>query len=131
MRVASFNVENLFQRARALDPADWDADRPVLELQAQINAILGHADYTAADKAKIVELLTRLGLATADDGSPFVILRQNRGRLLTRHVGGEIEIVADSRDAWIGWVAVKAGEGPAPASRANPPDLPGPAPRHV
>jgi hypothetical protein len=109
MRIASFNVENLFQRARALDARDWDAGRPILQRQAEINAILGQPTYTSADKDRIVELLGELGLATADDGSPFVILRQNRGHLLTRHVGGQIEIVAGGRDDWVGWVELKVG----------------------
>jgi len=109
MRIASFNVENLFQRARALDARDWDAGRPILQRQAEINAILGQPTYSSADKDRIVELLGELGLATADDGSPFVILRQNRGHLLTRHVGGQIEIVAGGRDDWVGWVELKVG----------------------
>src|SRR5919199_3269859 len=102
MRLASYNVENLFERARALNAADWDAGRPVLERQAAINAILGQPTYGDADKARIVELLGELGLATADDGSRFAVLRQNRGHLLTRHVGGQIESVANGRDDWVG-----------------------------
>jgi endonuclease/exonuclease/phosphatase family metal-dependent hydrolase len=117
MRIASFNVENLFQRARALDSADWDAGQPILELQARLNAILGQASYSTADKDKIVELLGRLGLSTADDGSPLVILRQNRGHLLTRHVDGQIEIVANGRDEWVGWVELKVGPVNALATR--------------
>jgi endonuclease/exonuclease/phosphatase family metal-dependent hydrolase len=109
MRIASFNVENLFERARAFDAADWDTGREVLALQSEINGILGQQAYTAADKARIVDLLERLGLATSDDGSPWVILRQNRGHLLTRHVGGQIEITAGGRDAWLGWVELKVG----------------------
>ena len=62
---------------------------------------------TATPKARIVELLGELGLATADDGSRFAVLRQNRGHLLTRHVGGQIEIVANGRDDWVGWVELK------------------------
>src|SRR5947207_10375428 len=107
MRIASFNVENLFQRARALDSADWDAGKPVLELQARINAILGQPAYSAADKAQILDLLGQLGLSADDSASPYVILRQNRGHLLTRHVDGTVEIVANGRDDWVGWVELK------------------------
>jgi hypothetical protein len=66
MRLASFNVENLFQRARALDATDWDAGRPVLERQARLNAILGEAAYSATDKTQILDLLGQLGLSAAD-----------------------------------------------------------------
>src|SRR3954449_7744920 len=109
MRLTSFNVENLFQRARALDPTNWDAGQPVLQRQAQLNALLGQPVYSAADKARIVDLLGELGLTAADDGSPLVILRQNRGHLLTRHVDGQIEITANGREDWIGWVELKVG----------------------
>jgi hypothetical protein len=83
--------------------------REVLALQSQINAILGQSAYSDADKSEIVSLLGRLGLATSDDGSPFMILRQNRGPLLTRQLGGEIEVTAGGRDDWVGWVELKVG----------------------
>ena len=31
MRIASYNVENLFNRAKALDQRTWAAGRPILE----------------------------------------------------------------------------------------------------
>ncbi|MCD0419982.1 endonuclease/exonuclease/phosphatase family protein [Rubrivivax sp. JA1024] len=102
MKLASFNVENLFLRARALNNETFAEGRDILKAQADINRILGKQRYTTADKSKIIELLDQLGLKKSDD-SKFAILRQNRGHLVKRS-GGEITVVADGRSDWIGWV---------------------------
>lgn len=107
MRIASFNVENLFDRARALNQETWAQGRVVLERHARINKLLNRATYTEATKAKIVGLLTELGLAGRDDGGDWAILRQNRGRLLKRPQAGGLEIVASGRGDWIGWVELE------------------------
>ena len=114
MRIASFNVENLFERARVMNRelwagtdgssnARWAAGRQPLEDYAALNALLNQPVYSAADKKKIIALLTRLGLAKSDE-SQLVILRRNRGALLKRPRSGGIEIVANGRDDWVGWV---------------------------
>lgn len=103
MRIATFNVENLFDRARALDPRDWSVGRPVLEAHARLSALLEERTYTPAVQDGIVELLAVLEL-TRDDVGPFALLRQNRGRLLRRPRGGGVEVVAGGRGDWIGWV---------------------------
>lgn len=102
MKLASFNVENLFLRARALNNETFAEGREILKAQADINRILGKQRYTAPDKSKIIERLDQLGLKKSDD-SKFAILRQNRGHLVKRS-GGEITVVADGRSDWIGWV---------------------------
>ncbi len=117
MRLASFNVENLFERARALnqdqwaetpgaDPSRWAAGRPILDAYSELNALLRRTSYSAADKARIVAILSDLGLQRSDD-SPFVRLRQNHGRLVRRPRAGGLEIVADGRDDWIGWLELR------------------------
>lgn len=57
MRIASFNVENLFQRARALSAATWAEGKPLLEKHARINELINRSAYTDADKAEITALL--------------------------------------------------------------------------
>lgn len=110
MKLASYNVENLFQRARVLNLATWEEGRDVLQWQAELNRILGKAKYSAADKNKIIDLMQKLRIDKKDDGSPFVVLRQNRGDLLRRPKKGPIEIVANGRNDWIGWIDVKYEE---------------------
>jgi endonuclease/exonuclease/phosphatase family metal-dependent hydrolase len=103
MRLASYNVENLFLRARALNGKTWEDGKDILKAHADINRILGKDTYTAADKAKIIELLKALGIAKADE-SKFAMLRQNRGHLVKRPKNKPPEIVANGREDWIGWV---------------------------
>jgi endonuclease/exonuclease/phosphatase family metal-dependent hydrolase len=108
MRVASFNVESLFDRAKALSLPTWADGRKILEAYAKTNALLNEPVYTPAIKAQLVDQLIALGLRKEDqpkDG--FALLRQNRGRLVKRTKVGKdvnVEIVADGRESWIGWV---------------------------
>jgi hypothetical protein len=89
MRIAAFNVENLFERARALnqdewvdepgaDPSRWSAGRKALDAYSKLNALLRRSAYSAADKAVIVELLKSLGLERSDE-SKLVVLRGRAG----------------------------------------------------
>jgi endonuclease/exonuclease/phosphatase family metal-dependent hydrolase len=110
MKIASYNLENLFLRATALNGPTNEATRAVLDAHAKINAILNKAAYSAADKRRVIDLMKELGIDKKDDGGPFAILRQNRGHLVKRPRGGGLEIVADGRADWIGWVDLKREE---------------------
>jgi endonuclease/exonuclease/phosphatase family metal-dependent hydrolase len=103
LRLAGFNVENLFNRARALDQKTWAAGRPVLEAYQRASTLLEEPVYTDAVKAGILRELGRLGLRGGDTAT-FARLRQNRGRLLRRSRDGRVEVVAGGRADWIGWV---------------------------
>jgi endonuclease/exonuclease/phosphatase family metal-dependent hydrolase len=103
MKLASYNVENLFMRARALNGETFEEGREILKAHADINRIIGKEQYTAADKAKILKLLDVLGLKKSDE-SRFAILRQNRGHLVKRPKNKPVEIVATGRSSFIGWV---------------------------
>lgn len=101
MRLATYNVENLFDRAKAMNLGAWDEGKPVLEQFAALNQLLGQVLYTADNKQKMVALLLALGLEKSDTG-PFVLLRRNKGGLLKRPKTGGIEIVAGGRADWVG-----------------------------
>ncbi len=106
MIIASFNVENLFARATALDTRDWKAHRPVVAAQARVNELFQTEEYDAATKQAILEQLEILGLLKSDEG-PLVLLRKIRGQLLRRPRNGAVEVVAGGRGDWIGWVELK------------------------
>lgn len=106
-RIASYNVENLFERPRAMRLATWEEGRPILEQHARINELINQAKYSAADKVEMLDLLTKLGLNGADEGGPFARLRQIREKLVKRPPGKPVEIAANGRADWIGWVELK------------------------
>ena len=107
MRIATYNVQNLFERAVALSAEANDAGDEALVKQGEINALLRKAVYSDEDRARILELLTELGLRDSDDGSGLVMLRQNRGQLVRRSRNGTVEVVAGGRADWLGWVETK------------------------
>lgn len=101
MRLASYNVENLFNRAKAMNLGNWAEGKPVLDNFAKLSALLGEHAYSASARRRMVELLRALGLEKSDTG-PFVMLRQNRGDLVKRPKTGGLEIVAEGRADWVG-----------------------------
>src|SRR5215204_2115597 len=103
MRLASYNVENLFDRPKAMNLADRAAGSRLLDAHGELTGLLEQPSYTPAVKARIVELLDVLGLAGSDTAE-FAVLRRIRGRLLRRPQGGGVEIVATGRADWVGWV---------------------------
>ena len=103
MRIASYNVENLFNRARALDQRTWAAGRPILESYQRVCQLLEEPVYDAGIKKDILAELGKLGVLRGDTAK-FARLRQNRGRLLKRPREKPVEVVAGGRPDWIGWV---------------------------
>ncbi len=106
MRIASFNVENMFRRAVALNFATWKDGKVILEQYALVNSLLQEPVYTAAIRKSIVDALEKLGLKKSDE-SQFVILRENHGHLLKRPKSGPMQVIAAGRNDWIGWVELK------------------------
>lgn len=77
MRLAAFNVENLFDRAKAFNDTDG-AHSEVLDAHAELGKLFEKTAYGAADKARMLELLDRLGMLNRDEGR-YTRLRRIRG----------------------------------------------------
>ncbi|HEY3492459.1 MAG TPA: hypothetical protein VGK43_05880 [Solirubrobacterales bacterium] len=118
MKIATFNVENMFRRAVVLNQDDRKEGKPVLEAYSAMTQLLEQPVYSDADKDKIRELLKTLGLlsyeekggvrkAKFSEDSKWVWLRRSRGRLISRHKAGTVEVVAGGRGDWIGWLELK------------------------
>jgi endonuclease/exonuclease/phosphatase family metal-dependent hydrolase len=78
----------------------------VLELFEALNRTFQKLHYSTADKQRIRDGMAELGLE-GDDSGPFVELRQNRGRLVSRPQAGGLTIVAGGRHDWIGWLELR------------------------
>src|SRR2546426_12426233 len=106
MRIASFNVENLFSRARAMNLDTWSDGKQILAEYSRLNTRLQKPVYTAANKKAIVASLKKLGLNKSDE-SKCVILRENRGHLLKRPKSGPPAAVAKGRAESTSWLGLK------------------------
>jgi endonuclease/exonuclease/phosphatase family metal-dependent hydrolase len=114
VRLASFNVENLFARAKALNLTTWAQGQPVLAAFDRFNTIAAKAEYADADKAEMLTALAVLEILKHDSAGRLVLnpepskawafLRENRGDFLKQPRNGAAEIVATGRGSWIGWV---------------------------
>jgi endonuclease/exonuclease/phosphatase family metal-dependent hydrolase len=98
MRLASFNLENLFERAAALS-LPWDEGKPILDDYSSLASLISKKAYSQNDKTKMHDIMADYkGLLTKKE-SEYIILREIRGKLLN----SKGEIVANGRDDWIGW----------------------------
>jgi endonuclease/exonuclease/phosphatase family metal-dependent hydrolase len=115
-RIASFNVENLFARPKAFRSTDFTVAEPMLAAYREVNALMKQANYSAADKARMRELLVVLDIyyrnsqgairrrLTSDP--EWAWLRKNRGEfdVQPQDTAEDVEITANGAGDWIGWV---------------------------
>lgn len=108
MRIAAFNVENLFDRPRAFNDQEPPERREALKDHAELNALFERASYSDVVKTRMLELMERLGVLNDDIGR-FVLIRKIRGRLIKRprDRSKPREIVADGRESWVGWCELR------------------------
>jgi endonuclease/exonuclease/phosphatase family metal-dependent hydrolase len=107
MRIASFNVENLFARPRAMDSDEADAAtrKKILGAHARVSELFELPSYAGVE-AEILDQLDKLGVLNSDEGT-FVRLRNLRGSLLRRPMSGPVTVVAEGRADWVGWIELK------------------------
>jgi predicted extracellular nuclease len=90
-RIATFNVENLFSRAKVINFQDEARGRELLEKIAQLDSLLEQEVY---DKAKIADLY--------DELKEYIAIEEEIGKFFGKTVNGKRTVVAKGRDAWRG-----------------------------
>ena len=108
MRIATFNLENLFTRPVAMNQ-DSDAEgRQAIEDHATANAIARKNVYSTADKIKLLELTVKYGWHLLDPPeNALVQLQKVRGQLFRRPQDAPVEVVANGRADWVGWFELR------------------------
>jgi endonuclease/exonuclease/phosphatase family metal-dependent hydrolase len=103
MRIATFNLENLFTRPNAMSNAAGAVGQQAIDDHAELNAIVARSVYSDSDKARLLELDLRYRFSApiAPDGA-LIVLQKIRGQLYTRE-GGALRISAEGRGVWTGW----------------------------
>jgi endonuclease/exonuclease/phosphatase family metal-dependent hydrolase len=116
VRIASYNVENLFARPKAFHTADWSVGEPILAAYHEVNALMNNAVYSEPDKQRMRELLVRLDIYRVNNRGAvrrlrtqtprWAWLRKNRGDFdrQPEDPTQDVVIIAEGRDDWIGWV---------------------------
>lgn len=109
MRLATFNVENLFRRPVVLDQPTWADARERLNDYTKFNSIISKASYSGADKQWLVDFLDRYDMADRRIGGedPFQ-LNEVRGKLFkVPKSKTKAEIIADGRGDRDGWLELR------------------------
>jgi endonuclease/exonuclease/phosphatase family metal-dependent hydrolase len=114
VRFASFNVENFFARPKALNLMTWQDGADIVAAYGEFNSLIQLADYTPAVKDRMTELLLLVEVYREDEtdtvhrnrvaNPPWAWLRANHGTFDVDHEDTGIEIVANNRSDWIGWL---------------------------
>ncbi len=100
-RIASFNLENLFSRAKILNFEDHTKATKLLAKVGELEALLKKPDYTAADKSGILELENEL--------KNYIIIREDMGGLFSGR-GQSKKVSASGKKDWSGAIEFKRAE---------------------
>lgn len=104
MRLATFNVENMFDRAKAMNLPTWAEGKPILEDFNRLNELIQEPTYTVAIKSELLKFMKRhKGLLSTNKESKHIRLRDIRGKLFSKPQNKPAEITANGRGDWIGW----------------------------
>ncbi|WP_415910438.1 endonuclease/exonuclease/phosphatase family protein [Oleiharenicola sp. Vm1] len=107
MRLASFNLNNLFERPRVLQLPGFSASAAkVLKDIERLTVLLESESYAGATGAEIVALLQGYGFAKTNGGNEWFDLQQARGKLFSVSKG-RLALKAAGRADWLGWVDLK------------------------
>lgn len=107
LRIATYNVENLFRRAAILNLRDTQRIDELLDLMRQLQKLLGQDTYTPELKDNVFELSHQLVL--------YVDIRRDAGSLgdwkkESNRTGFRINKGCKGRGDWIGEIVFKAKE---------------------
>ena len=95
LRLATFNVENLFDRPAILNLNDQAQTNALLAKVAELQNLIDLASYAAADKARILALDIEL--------NRYIEIQEDVGKLFTGK-GANRRVSATGRSGWIGGI---------------------------
>jgi len=107
IRIATFNVENLFERPKAMNRENWSDGQQYIDDCSELNKLFSRDVYSDPDKERILGLLEKYGLDKVWGGNEFLTLRLVRGKLLAHPEGKRAEVTANGRRDWVGWVELR------------------------
>lgn len=99
MRIATYNVENLFSRVSAMNSDDTAKSGVVLADAAELQRLIEQPAYSEVDKARMLAILKKH--RAFGKAGPF-FLQETRKRLVSTRTPQRI--VANGRGDWVGWI---------------------------
>ena len=97
VRIATFNMENLFSRPRVMNLDTLAQGKPALEAITRFNTLIAKATYSPADKTAMLQIIKDYG--TGKDRAFDLV--EAREKLYAPNAK---KIVANGRADWTGWV---------------------------
>jgi endonuclease/exonuclease/phosphatase family metal-dependent hydrolase len=102
-RVASFNVENLFGRAKVFTFQDKQVGDQILQKIDEFRELLKKSTYTKDDKKRIMTLYQK-------ELKPYIEVREDRGKLFKKQGWTVTGVVANGADDWDGVIDFKQAQ---------------------
>jgi hypothetical protein len=103
MRLATFNVENMFERPAAMNLPSWSDGREVLQDFAALNDLIAEPTYTLAIKTELLAIMGHHTALLTQGVSKFLWLREVHGKLVPKPSGKPREIAVNGQNEWVGW----------------------------
>lgn len=109
LRIATFNVENLFSRPIAMDYDDFSVGQPFLDAYHELNSLFAKPQYSDADKRRILEIMSAQRLTATRPQNKHLEFRKIRGQLFAKRDNRYV-VAANGRADWVGWIDLKKKE---------------------
>ena len=111
MRLATFNVENMFERPKAMNLDTWAEGKAILEDFKRLNELIQEPEYSEGIKTELLEVMKRNKGLVANGESKYMRLRDIRGDFIKRPRNKPAEIVG-RRVGAIGLVGLSSSRNP-------------------
>lgn len=107
MRIATYNLNNLFDRATILELEGFSAtSREVLNDISKLNALLAKDTYAGATGTSILTIIKKYFGATGKKENPYFFINEIKNKL-TGVSAGKLVLRPAGRADWLGWVELK------------------------
>ncbi|TAL69618.1 MAG: endonuclease/exonuclease/phosphatase family protein [Bacteroidetes bacterium] len=103
MKLATFNVENMFERPKVMNLSNWKMGKQTLEDYKQLNELIQKTVYTPSVKSSILNIMNRHKGLLTQKKSAFIQLNDLHGKFLKKPKGKPYQIIANGRSGWLGW----------------------------
>lgn len=108
LRLATFNLENLFSRPSAMAEGAGAKGQQAIDDHKELNSLIAKALYSDHDKERLLELEKRYRFADLNPPSnALVLLNRVRGQLYSRSQKGIKTVKAKGRGDWTGWFELR------------------------